>query len=155
MKQVDFYLIKNSVKQARYKLASRLASKLQKMDKSLLLVTNSTSEVSELDELMWAYSDTSFVAHEVITKAELETENSLELACNTHIVEQQLVTTAILERHYDVLVNLCDDVPMFNHHFTRIAEVIDSDEDAKIAGRNRYKHYKNEGFELQMHDISL
>ena len=32
MKQVDFYLISNRVNQAKFKLASRLANKLQRLD---------------------------------------------------------------------------------------------------------------------------
>lgn len=157
MKQVDFYLISSSVKQARYKLACRLAGKLQKIEKSLLLVTHSSDETKLLDELMWAYSDTSFVAHEIVGEKSSDGEAAIEAAsaCTVHIAQQQLVNKSILERNYDVLVNLCDDVPAFNHHFDRIAEIIDADENSKVAGRSRYSHYKTEGFDLQTHNVSL
>jgi len=153
VKQVDFYLISNSVKFGRFKLASRLANKLQKMGKSLLLVTNSAKETEELDTLMWSYGDTSFVAHETIHSITAEDES--QAISSIHLAEHQSVNSAVLDRNYDVLLNLCDEVPVFNHHFDRIAEIIEADESSKAAGRGRYKHYKSEGFELLMHDISL
>ncbi len=150
MKQVDFYLITNSVKQARFKLASRLASKMQKLGKSLLVVTDSDEQTQQLDELMWAYSDTSFVAHESLANV-----SDMQQTCTIHIGEQKAVNAAVIERSYDVLLNLCDEVPVFNHHFNRIAEIIEADENSKTAGRKRYKHYQSEGFELKMHELSL
>jgi len=148
MKQVDFYLISNSVVNARYKLASRLANKLQRMQQSALLVTDSSEQTSELDKTMWSFSDTSFLAHESI-------QNNDEAKSNIQIGAHLEVSPAVLSNNFDVLINLGNDVPLFSHHFERIAEIVEADEASKSAARSRYKHYQTEGFELKMHNIEL
>ena len=128
-------------------MASRLCNKLQKLDKMLLVVTDNESDSKELDEVMWSFSDTSFLAHDHIDNEQAKSK--------VHIAEQSAVSQAVLERDYDVLLSLCHNIPVFNHHFSRIAEFVEAEEESKIAGRNRYKSYKAEGFELKMHNIEL
>ncbi len=147
MKQVDFYLIANRVDQANFKLASRLANKLHKMSKSVLIVTDDEAATTSLEETLWQFSDTSFAAHD-----RLDDGHSV---ARIQIGEHQSVDTEVLDRNHDVLINLCQDVPIFNHHFTRIAEIIPANDEAKAAGRARYKRYQTEGFELKMHNIEL
>jgi len=147
MKQVDFYLISNRVTDARYKLASRLANKLQKMQQSCLVITDNQQATTELDRVMWSFNDSSFLAHDSL--------NEQEPASKVHIGDHNSVSPAVLERQHDVLINLSSDVPMFNHHFERIAEIVDADDDSKASARKRYKSYQSEGFELKMHTIEL
>ncbi len=147
MKQVDFYLISNRVNQAKFKLASRLANKLQRLDQRALIITDSPQESSELDQLLWSFSDSSFVAHDPIS-------DPAPLSKVQYGVHND-VTPNVLERNYDVLINIGSTVPLFNHHFARIAEIVDSDDQSKAAARARYKRYKSEGFELKTHDIEL
>ncbi len=147
MKQVDFYLISNRVTDARYKLASRLANKLQKMQQSCLVITDNPQATSELDRVMWSFNDSSFLAHDSLAE--------LTPASKVHIGDHNSVSPIVLERQHDVLINLSADVPMFNHHFERIAEIVEADDDAKASARKRYKSYQAEGFELKMHNIEL
>lgn len=147
MKQVDFYLINNQVNNAKYKLASRLANKLQRSDMRALVVTDSSEQTNTLDQTMWSFNDTSFLAHD-----DLSDQNP---ASNVHIGAHNTVSQAVLSRDYDVLINLASDIPMFNHHFERVAEIVEADESSKSAGRARYKSYKTEGFEIKMHKIEL
>ncbi len=147
MKQVDFYLINNQIANAKFKLASRLANKLQRSGKYALVVTEDESTAKLLDQTMWTYNDASFLAHDDLTE---KTPSS-----RIHIGAHNTVSQAVIERNYDVLINLASDIPMFNHHFERIAEIVEADESSKAAGRTRFKSYKNEGFELKMHKIEL
>jgi len=147
MKQVDFYLITNRVNDAKYKLASRLANKLQRMRQKSLVVTNDAESTAVLDRVMWSFSDTSFLAHEMISEA--------KPASLVHIGDHNSVSPAVLERQHDVLINLSSEVPLFNHHFLRIAEIVEADDEAKAAARVRYKRYQGEGFTLKMHNIEL
>ena len=147
MKQVDFYLISNRVNNAKYKLASRLANKLQRMKQSSLVITDDNKATAELDKVMWSFSDASFLAHESLTE--------VNPAALVVIGDKHSVSAATLERQHDVLINLSSEVPMFNHHFSRIAEIVEADENAKAAARVRYKSYQGEGFELKMHNIEL
>lgn len=147
MKQVDFYLISNRVNDAKFKLASRLSNKLQRMQQSCLIITESESATTELDRVMWSFSDSSFLAHDSLN----DTAPKSLVQIGTH----NAVSQAVLDRNYSVLINLSSDIPMFNHHFGRIAEIIEVDEDSKASARKRYKSYQGEGFELKMHNIEL
>lgn len=147
MKQVDFYLISNQVNDAKFKLASRLANKLHRLDQSALIVTNSHEDSEQLDKVMWSFSDTSFLPHEV-----LGADNA---SSKVMIAEHNSVTPAALETQYDVLINLGNEVPLFNHHFSRVAEIVEDSDAAKTSARQRYKSYQTEGFELKTHNIEL
>jgi len=147
MKQVDFYLISNRVNNAKFKLASRLANKLQRLDQSTLIITDNEQETTQLDKVMWSFSDTSFLAHDLISD---EKFHSL-----TQIGNANSVSAKILEKPYNVLINISSDVPIFNHHFPRIAEIVEDDDNAKSAARSRYKRYQTEGFEIKTHQIEL
>ena len=147
MKQVDFYLISNQVNNAKFKLASRLANKIQRSEKRALVVTDDESSAKVLDDTMWTYNDASFLAHDDLSEK--------ETVAKIHIGPHNTVSQAVLERDYDALINLTSDIPVYSHHFERIAEIVEADEASKAAGRARYKIYKTEGFKLKMHTIEL
>ena len=147
MKQVDFYLISNHVANAKYKLASRLSNKLQRQDKSTLIITDNEAATTELDSVMWSFSDTSFLAHEKISDND---QTSL-----TQIGDASQASPKFLEKDYSVLINISSEIPIFNHHFQRIAEIVEQDEQSKIAARVRFKRYQTEGFEIKTHNIEL
>lgn len=147
MKQVDFYLISNRVNDAKYKLASRLCNKLQRQQQSSLVVTENTQATAELDRVMWSFSDTSFLAHDTLSDVQSE--------ALVQIGDHNSVSPMVLEREHDVLINLSSSIPMFNHHFSRIAEIVEADDESKAAARSRYKSYQGEGFEMKMHNIEL
>ena len=163
MKQVDFYLLSNQVIDGKYKFASRLANKLQRLDQSTLIVTDDTASSELLDEVMWSFSDTSFVAHDRIgSNADGVRDGSSDSVTSKqrpgnsiHIAELQQITDDIAQGNYDVLINLASEVPLFNHHFGRIAEIVEADDTAKAAARLRFKSYQDEGFALKTHPIEL
>ncbi len=155
MKQVDFYLISNRVNDARYKLASRLANKLQRMQQSCLIITDNEAATTELDRVMWSFSDSSFLAHDSLIGLTQSLVANIAPESLVHIGDHNSVTPLVLERQHDVLINLSSDIPMFNHHFARIAEIVEADDDAKTSARKRYKSYQGEGFQLKMHNIEL
>ena len=148
MKQVDFYLISNQVADAKYKLASRLSNKLQRFDKKVLVVTDDQDSVEILDRVMWSFSDTSFLAHERL-------QDDPTSIAKIQIAEVAGVTPSHLEDGFEVLLNLSDKTPVFSHHFDRVAEIVEADEQSKAAARIRFNNYKHEGFELKTHTIEL
>ena len=148
MKQVDFYLIENRINHAGLKLASRLAKKLQGLEQSTIMVVENAETLARLDETLWTFSDTSFVAHDRIS-------GSARARCKTHLALTTELENQLMEQHYDVLVNLSAAVPGCCHHFARIADIVEVDEDARVAGRNRFRQYRDEGFEIKTHSLEL
>lgn len=147
MKQVDFYLISNQVQDAKYKLASRLSNKLQRLKQRALIITDNVEQTTSLDQVMWSFSDTSFLAHDQISSDE---HHSL-----IQIGDATQASQKLLEKDYNVLINISSEVPIFNHHFARIAEIVEADDASKTAARVRYKRYQTEGFEIKTHQIEL
>ena len=117
------------------------------MKQRSLVVTDNALATAELDRVMWSFSDTSFLAHEPL--------NESQAAALVNIGDTNAVSSAILEQQHDVLINLASEIPIFSHHFSRIAEIVEADEASKTAARVRYKKYQGEGFVLKMHNIEL
>ena len=61
--------------------------------------------------------------------------------------------TANLGENWDVMINLAPSVPGFFSRYMRVVEVIDSDPGRRQQGRERYRYYKDRGYELKTHNI--
>jgi DNA polymerase-3 subunit chi len=149
MKQVDFYLIENQVNNGRFKLASRLAKKLQTLQQSTLLMVDDEEQLEQLDQTLWTFSDTSFVAHDRKPDAGSGSYSK------THIAIERDLAEVTADNQYDVLITLTDAVPRTAEKFARIAEIIEPDEASRTAGRARFKVYKEQEFELKTHRLEL
>ena len=65
-----------------------------------------------------------------------------------------LITSGALpDSHRDVLVNLAAETPAGFETFTRLCEIVTSDEAAKRAGRVRWRSYRDAGLEPQSHTL--
>ncbi|MCG6983776.1 MAG: DNA polymerase III subunit chi, partial [Thiocapsa sp.] len=54
-----------------------------------------------------------------------------------------------------VLINLAPQVPAFFGRFERLCEPIDHDPAARLAGRQRFRYYRDRGYPLEHHQIRL
>ena len=147
VRQVDFYLISNRVADAKFKLASRLCHKVQRLRQRLLVVTEDANATATLDRVLWTFSDTSFAAHDSFSD-----DCS---ASSIHIGESGAVDEQVLQHNYDVLINLTHDIPLYSDHFNRVLEIVEPVDSEKATARERYKNYKNQGCKLDTHNIEL
>ena len=74
---------------------------------------------------------------------------------NINISAVSEVDIETLPDHFNVMLNLSSMVPEFSHKFSRIAEIVENEETAKVLARQRFKFYKDQGFELKTHSIEL
>jgi len=56
--------------------------------------------------------------------------------------------------HDGVLLNLRDELPSFFSRFQRLIEIVGLDEEERRRARERYKFYRDRGYEIQNHDMS-
>ncbi len=157
-KQVDFYLIANRLRDAKYKLASRLANKVSRLKKHVLIITDSKEQSEHLSHIMWSFRNTSFLAHERIdqfTSPAMVSELYAQGLEFVVIGDALSVSPQILQNEFAVMINLASEVPLYSHHFERVAEIVEADEDAKQLARSRYKHYQGEGFKVSTHTLEL
>jgi DNA polymerase-3 subunit chi len=116
-----------------------------------IVMVGEKADLKKLDELLWAFSATDFLPHCLIED---------ETAIDTPILLTDDFLSPALSHlpHADVLIHLGmrmpSDVPALLARFPRIVEVVTVDEAERLAGRERYKAYRDLGHELHNFDQS-
>jgi DNA polymerase III subunit chi len=54
----------------------------------------------------------------------------------------------------EVLVNLCDEVPSGFERFSRLIEVVSTEESDRSNARQRWKHYTQLGYSMTRHEVN-
>ena len=116
-----------------------------------IVMVGEKADLKRLDELLWSFSKTDFLPHCFIND---------EAAAETPIVLTDDFSSPQLAGipHADVMIHLGmrmpADVPALVARFPRIVEVVTVNEAERLAGRERYKAYRDLGHELHNFDQS-
>jgi len=116
-----------------------------------IVMVGEQADLRKLDELLWTFSATDFLPHCFIDD---------EAAPETPIVLTDDFASPALENipHADVMIHLGmrmpQDVAALAGRFPRIVEVVTVNETERLAGRDRYKAYRDLGHELHNFDQS-
>jgi len=116
-----------------------------------IVMVGEKTELLKLDELLWAFSSTDFLPHCFIDD---------EAAAETPIVLTDDFSSIALNQipHADIMIHLGmrmpQDVDALLTRFPRIVEVVTVNEAERLAGRERYKAYRDLGHELHNFDQS-
>lgn len=146
MTRIDFYILAESAPRSRALFACRLADKAYRMKHPIYIHTESEEQSAHMDDLLWTFSQGSFLPHVLSHK----------------IMEDDIVPPIIIGHSNElpttiqasVLINIASAVPLFFSHFERVAEIIDQSPEQKQIGRERYRFYRDRGYELQSHNIT-
>ena len=137
MTTIDFY----TRVEDRLSVAARLVAKAAAAHGSARVLTPDAATTDALDRLLWISPATGFLPH-----CRLDSP----LAAQTPVwIDHRLEHTGPAA----VLVNLHHEPPPFFSRFERLAEIVGIDDAA--AGRERYRFYRERGYELRAHDLSL
>jgi DNA polymerase-3 subunit chi len=116
-----------------------------------IVMVGEKADLQKLNELLWAFSATDFLPHCFIDD---------EAAAETPIVLTNDFASSALDNvpHADVMIHLGmrmpSDVPALVARFPRIVEVVTVNEAERLAGRERFKAYRELGHELHNFDQS-
>lgn len=140
MTRIDFYVLTQETPNGRALLACRLAEKAFQHGHRVYIHTESAVQSRHLDDLLWTFRAGSFVPHGLPEQADE-------------------VPVVISERGEpgddpDVLINLGAEIPLFFSRFARVAEVVDQSDTCLRTGRERYRFYKERGYELASHTLN-
>lgn len=144
MTRIDFYILDRQTKDALGVLACRIAEKAVRHDNDVLINVNSAADGARLDELLWTFSQGSFLPHRLLSDKSRDDQGERVLIGNDVVPE---------DGPWDLLINLSGQIPEFFSQFHRLAELIDADDDSKAAGRERFRYYRDRGYELHTHQI--
>jgi DNA polymerase-3 subunit chi len=143
MTQVDFYILSQPTSDGRELLACKLAEKAYHKGHYLYIHTENAQQAKRIDELLWTFKEHSFIPHCLIEDA----ENTSAQILIGHDAEPPLES--------DVMINMANQVPLFFSRFLRVAEVVGGDEVQKHQARDRFRFYRDRGYPLNSHNISL
>jgi DNA polymerase-3 subunit chi len=141
--KVDFYVLAAADQRSRLTTVCRLVEKAYEKGLRVAVRTSAPAETVEIDDIMWTYSDRSFVPHGVWPA-------DPDFAAATPVL---ISSGALPDSHRDVLVNLGADMPADFAAFTRICEVVAADDDAKRRARQRWRGYKDAGLAPENHNL--
>ena len=138
MTQIDFYFHVEDKLQTACKLSAKaVAGGLR-----VFAVCPDEETRYKLDRLLWTTPAISFVPH-------CGPEHTL--AAVTPVIVDHSATNLV---HDQVLLNLKLELPEFFSRFQRLIEVVSIDEDDRRAARERYKFYRDRGYDIRTHDLS-
>jgi len=137
--RADFYVLPESVTALRFTCG--LVERALKEGNSVYVLASSADEASVLNDLLWTFKDISFVPHRLIDDRE-NVDAPVTIGW-----DQKLPDTR------DVLINLSSALPNAVESFSRVMEPVAPDKAARSAARDRYRDYRERGFELHSHDI--
>jgi len=140
--QVDFYVTEAVAGDSRLQLACRVTEKAFHAGLRVLVWCRAADELARFDELLWTFSDRSFVPHEALTAADVAVQAPVVLSAG--------IEPAVLP---DMVVNLDPDVPPIALRAPRVAEFIDGAETRRAEGRARFRRYREQGLEPNTHKI--
>ena len=164
MTRIDFYVLSDQTKDASMRFACLLGLKGFQAAQPVHIHVENQQEAQALDELMWDYPKHRFLPHEVLsengtgiasqTALEQITETSNESLSHGTNIPQIPIQIGIGNPTYTagLLINLGHQVPAFFGRFDRLAEVVVGE--TKEQGRERYKHYRDRGYQIHHHDLN-
>ena len=138
MTQIDFYFHVAD----KYKLAASLSQKAQAQAARMFLFTPDEPATKQVENLLWSFQQTSFVAH---------CRSNHALAAETLTIVDHASEPLV---HDDILLNLCSNYPAFFSRFRRLIEIVGNGDADKAAGRERYRFYLDRGYEIRQHDMT-
>jgi DNA polymerase-3 subunit chi len=140
MTRVDFYVLSAEAPDARLRYACRLAERAVEQGCHVYI---QTADVQRVDDMLWTFSDGSFLPHEIYRGQEASHAKVMVM----------LGQDAGPASHRSLLINLVDAMPPDVKAYERIAEIVDVDPERKRSARERYKLYREQGCAMESHNL--
>ena len=139
MTSIDFYLNAGD----RLEVACRLAGKALQRRQRVLIYAPQADLAQRIDRMLWTSQAVSFIPHCYANDA---------LAADTPV----LIATgeAPPAAGCEVLLNLSPECPPFFERHERLLEIVAQDGEEVIAGRARFKFYRDRGYAIRNHNLS-
>ena len=137
MTSIDFYTHVND----RFEVVAKLVAKAFTQHRSVRVLTSDPESTETLDRMLWLQPATGFLPHcRVDSRLAAETPIWID-----HVLEHQGPAA--------VLINLHHSPPPFFSRFERLAEIVGVDPAGTAAARDRYRFYRERGYELRTHNL--
>lgn len=138
MTKIDFY----SGSTDKLRTACQLSHKAMQNGVRVVLSTLDMATVDALDKLLWHYPATAFIPH------------------GRSDAEEAVLWPVVLNSgndrfpHHDLLISLHDECVSFFSRFERVIEIVGQDAEDSRRARERFRFYRDRGYELNHIDLS-
>ena len=139
MTSIDFYFNAGD----RLEVACRLAGKALQQKKRVLIYAPQPDLAQKIDRMLWTAQAVSFLPH-------CAAHDPLAAETPVLIAMDEAPPAAACE----VLLNLSTDHPPFFERHDRLLEIVARDEEQVLAGRARFKYYRDRGYAIRNHDLA-
>jgi DNA polymerase-3 subunit chi len=136
--KVDFY----TGSKDKLRTACQLSHKAMQSGVRAAISTPDASTHDKLDKLLWHYPATAFIPH---CRSDAEEAERMPVVLN-HGSEKF--------PHLDLLISLHNECVPYFSRFERVIEIISNDLEDSRLGRERFKFYRDRGYELRHIDLS-
>lgn len=146
MKHVQFYLLNSNNNDssllAEEIQACELSASAWKLGKRVLIACETEQQALRIDEALWTRDPDSFTPHNL----------SGEITAYPTPIE---ITWGDRRnaQHRDLLISLQEKIPNFVNSFQHIIEFVPTEDEAKAQARERYKQYRQMGWQLTMENM--
>lgn len=142
MTSVDFYVLSEGPENALELLACKLCEKALRAGHQIYIQAADEAQASKLNELLWSHKAESFLPHE-LTEAD---DASFPISIGHGEPP---------EHCEELLINLSQKIPPAYARFERLLELVPPQQEARTALRENYGYYRDRGYPIQTHKISL
>ena len=143
MPRIDFYILQGAEPRGRERFACRLIERAVSLGHAVFVRAASLEAARDFDVLMWTYSDRSFLPHELADGVAPPSGRAPVL----------IGTGAAPPGHRALLVNLTSEQPLDLEAVERVAEIVDDEPERRRLARERFRQYRERGFELETHSL--
>lgn len=138
MTKVDFY----TGSEDRLRTACLLSHKAMQSGVRVVLSAPDEATTKALDRLLWQFPATGFIPH---------CRSDASAAAEMPVVLDSDRSTL---PHHELLISLHNECVPFFSRFERVIEIVGKEADDSRLGRERYKFYRDRGYELRHIDLS-
>ena len=137
MTQIDFYTNVTD----KLGTACRIVAKAYGLKHRVVVYCADAESAQKIDRLLWTTPATGFVPH---------CAASSPLAALTPVIIEHDGAEPL---HDELLLNLRNEWPAFFSRFERLIEIVSVDDEDRQHARERYKFYRDRGYEIRTHDL--
>lgn len=135
--QVDFYILKGrTTLKEKTLFVCQLIEKVFLKGLNIYVFAASETDARLLDGLLWTFKQDSFLPHDLYPDVP-HSSAPIRISYAPHALLEEYN-----EREIGLTINLTNEVLPFFEHCHRIAEIVEDTEEARTAGRNRYRYYR-------------
>lgn len=138
MPEVTFYVLNSESLYDRYLFACKLIEKIYNSGKFCYVLLDSIEQCQRLDDMLWTFRAGSFIPHQIFNGVPPKITSQILLGTQNPPADWRTV-----------IFNLSSQMPEIWQQAERILEILDNGETTKMAGRERYRIYKNTGIKIE------